>query len=204
MSADIILSMNRRWSTICTAMDVASNSRSTTSRKGTGNARSERSLNSLCQLDTHQQQGQRTRQKFWQIYCRKPCPCRSLAHNYPRAYPYVLTLLRPKAIVEPLFAVSWRGFMRLRIADDVVVRDLAGESVLLNLSTGTYFGLDAVGTRLWHLIAEHGATTLVLKILLTEYKVDATRLQKALDALIEQLLAKGLLTTDAEHTSTAR
>jgi hypothetical protein len=94
--------------------------------------------------------------------------------------------------------------MRLRIADDVVVRDLAGESVLLNLSTGTYFGLDAVGTRLWHLIAEHGSTTLVLKILLTEYEVDATRLQKDLDALIEQLLAKGLLTTDAEHTSTAR
>ena len=58
--------------------------------------------------------------------------------------------------------------MRLRIADDVVVRDLAGESVLLNLSTGTYFGLDAVGTRLWHLIAEHGSTTLVLIILLTE------------------------------------
>jgi hypothetical protein len=81
---------------------------------------------------------------------------------------------------------------------------LAGESVLLNLSTGTYFGLDAVGTRLWHLIAEHGSTTLVLKILLTEYEVDATRLQKDLDALIEQLLAKGLLTTDAEHTSTAR
>ena len=94
--------------------------------------------------------------------------------------------------------------MRLRIADDVVVRDVAGESVLLNLSTGTYFGLDAVGTRLWHLIAEHGSTTLVLKILLTEYEVDATRLQKDLDALIEQLLAKGLLTTDAEHTSTAR
>ena len=94
--------------------------------------------------------------------------------------------------------------MRLRIADDVVVRDLAGESVLLNLSTGTYFGLDAVGTRLWHLIAEHGSTTLVLNILLTEYEVDATRLQKDLDALIEQLLAKGLLTTDAEHTSTAR
>ena len=94
--------------------------------------------------------------------------------------------------------------MRLRIADDVVVRDLAGESVLLNLSTGTYFGLDAVGTRLWHLIAEHGSTTLVLKILLTEYEVDATRLQKDLDALIEQLLAKRLLTTDAEHTSTAR
>jgi len=93
--------------------------------------------------------------------------------------------------------------MRLRIADDVVFRDLAGESVLLNLSTGTYFGLDAVGTRLWHLVTEHGSTTLVLETLLAEYDVDAIRLQKDVDALIEQLLAKGLL-TDAEQTPTAR
>lgn len=94
--------------------------------------------------------------------------------------------------------------MRLRIADDVVCRDLAGESVLLNLSTGTYFGLDAVGTRLWHLIAEHGSTALALETLLTEYDVDRPRLQKDVDALIDQLLVKGLLTTDAEHTPTAR
>ena len=94
--------------------------------------------------------------------------------------------------------------MHLRIADDVVCRDLAGESVLLNLSTSTYFGLDAVGTRLWHLVAEHGSTTLVIETLLAEYDVDALRLQKDVDTLIDQLLAKGLLTTDAEHTQTAR
>lgn len=76
--------------------------------------------------------------------------------------------------------------------------------MLLNLSTGTYFGLDAVGTRLWHLIAEHGSTALALETLLTEYDVDRPRLQKDVDALIDQLLVKGLLTTDAEHTPKAR
>lgn len=94
--------------------------------------------------------------------------------------------------------------MRFHIADDVVFRDLAGESVLLNLSTGTYFGLDAVGTRLWHIIAEHGSTELVIETLLAKYDVDALRLQKDVEALIDQLLAKGLLTTDAEQTPTAR
>ena len=94
--------------------------------------------------------------------------------------------------------------MRLRIADDVVCRDLAGESVLLNLSTGTYFGLDAVGTRLWHLVTEHGSTALAIETLIAEYDVDESRLQKDVEALIEQLLAKGLLTTDVEHTPTAR
>jgi hypothetical protein len=93
--------------------------------------------------------------------------------------------------------------MHLRIADDVVFRDVAEESVLLNLTTGTYFGLDAVGTRLWHILAEHGSTASVIDTLLAEYDVDGPRLQKDAEALIDQLLAKGLLTNDAERTPTA-
>ena len=94
--------------------------------------------------------------------------------------------------------------MRLRVADNVVCRNLAGESVLLNLDTGTYFGLDAVGTHLWNLVAEHGSTALAIDTLLAEYDVDAPRLRKEVTALIAQLLAKRLLTTDAEQTPSAR
>ena len=94
--------------------------------------------------------------------------------------------------------------MRLRVADNVVCRNLAGESVLLNLDTGTYFGLDAVGTHLWNLVAEHGSTALAIDTLLAEYDVDASRLRKDVTALIDQLLAKRLLTTDAEQTPSAR
>lgn len=93
--------------------------------------------------------------------------------------------------------------MRLRIADDVVFRDLAGESVLLNLSTGTYFGLDAVGTRLWHLLKEQGSAAAAIATLQREYDVDERRLQQDVAALISQLLAKGLLTTDAEQSPAA-
>lgn len=93
--------------------------------------------------------------------------------------------------------------MRLRIADDVVFRDLAGESVLLNLSTGTYFGLDAVGTRLWHLLKEQGSASAAIATLQREYDVDERRLQQDVEALISQLLAKGLLTTDAEQSPAA-
>jgi hypothetical protein len=36
----------------------------------------------------------------------------------------------------------------LRVPDDVLFRDLDGEAVILNLRTGTYFGLDEVGMRM--------------------------------------------------------
>lgn len=94
--------------------------------------------------------------------------------------------------------------MRLRIADDVVFRDLAGESVLLNLTTGTYFGLDAVGTRLWHLLKEQGSAEAAIATLQREYDVDERRLRQDVESLISRLLAKGLLTTDADQSPAVR
>ena len=88
----------------------------------------------------------------------------------------------------------------MRISNDVVFRDLAGEVVLLNLATGTYFGLDAVGTRVWHLIGEQGSKEKVIRVLLAEYEVEENRLRRDLDDLIGRLRAQGLLATDAEET----
>jgi len=36
----------------------------------------------------------------------------------------------------------------------VICRELSGETVLLNLESGVYYGLDAVGTRVWQLIMQ--------------------------------------------------
>jgi len=83
--------------------------------------------------------------------------------------------------------------MRVRIPDDVVVRDLAGEAVLLHLSTGTYFGLDSVGTRIWHRLAEYRSTEAIVPLLLQEFDVDERALRLDLEALVTQLLAQRLL-----------
>ena len=41
---------------------------------------------------------------------------------------------------------------KVRVPEDVLVSELDGESVLLNLKSECYFGLDEVGTRLWELL----------------------------------------------------
>ena len=41
---------------------------------------------------------------------------------------------------------------RLVVTDGVVSRELDGETVVLNLETGIYFGLDAVATDMWRAI----------------------------------------------------
>jgi len=81
----------------------------------------------------------------------------------------------------------------VKIAPDVVFRDLDGEAVLLNLETGIYFGLNDVGTRMWNLLQEHGSLRKVFDQMLLEYEVTPEALEGDLCQLAAQLCEKGLL-----------
>ena len=87
---------------------------------------------------------------------------------------------------------------RLRIPEDVIYRDVAGEAVILNLETGVYFGLDPVGSRIWSLIGELRDSDKVLEALLAEYDVEEKQLRADLDELVGQLLTNALLKEDDE------
>jgi Coenzyme PQQ synthesis protein D (PqqD) len=80
-----------------------------------------------------------------------------------------------------------------RITEDAVFRKLEAEAVILNLETGTYFGLDAVGTRIWELIQQQGRVDAVLEALLQEYEVEPARCERELLELLQQLSTKGLI-----------
>ena len=53
---------------------------------------------------------------------------------------------------------QWRKQMsptRVELRDEVAFRELNGEGVLLDLVSGTYFGLNEVGARLWTLLSQN-------------------------------------------------
>ena len=79
------------------------------------------------------------------------------------------------------------------VAPDRLSCDLAGEAAILNLTSGMYYGLNAVGARVWALIAEPRPVGDVLEQLLREFEVDARRCEQDLVALVEQLVAEGLV-----------
>ena len=82
--------------------------------------------------------------------------------------------------------------MPLTIAPDVMFRHLNDEAVLLDLKSGTYFGLNDVGARTWQLILEHGRLSRVLEALLQEYDVDREAGERDLLALAGQLVTRQL------------
>ena len=82
----------------------------------------------------------------------------------------------------------------VRVPDDVLFRELQGEAVILNLASSTYFGLDAVGTRIWQLCEAHGSLQAVLDAMQIEFDAPDETLQSDLLVFVDELLSSGLLT----------
>ena len=82
---------------------------------------------------------------------------------------------------------------RVVVPPHVLVRQLDGESVLLNLETEIYYGLDATGTRMWELLTSSPSLETACGILAHEFEVDPEILRNHLSELVGQLVEKGLL-----------
>ena len=82
---------------------------------------------------------------------------------------------------------------RAVVPGHVLVRHLDGESVLLNLETERYFGLDATGTRMWQLVTTCPNLDAAYGILLEEYEVTPEVLRSDLAELMIRLVENGLV-----------
>ncbi|MBT6891745.1 MAG: PqqD family protein [Gammaproteobacteria bacterium] len=80
------------------------------------------------------------------------------------------------------------------ISDEVICQVLDDESVLLDLASENYLGLDDVGTRIWQLIDDGETMRAVVATLLDEYDSDEDTLIGDLDKFLNDLQAQGLIT----------
>ena len=82
---------------------------------------------------------------------------------------------------------------KISIPAQVMARQVGDETVILDLASGTYFGLDPIGARIWQLIGEGKALGEICEVLLTEYEVSSDQLQGDLERLLQELGGKGLI-----------
>ena len=81
---------------------------------------------------------------------------------------------------------------RVFVKPNVIFRALGPESVILNLDSGVYFGLDEIGTRIWQLLEQQDVRG-VCDALRADYDVTPERVEADVMALIDRLAAKGLV-----------
>jgi coenzyme PQQ synthesis protein D (PqqD) len=70
-------------------------------------------------------------------------------------------------------------------------RDLEGDAVLLNLESGTYFGLDKVGIRIWSLLREDGSLRRTCDTMQQEYDVSTETLARDILRLVGGTRSQG-------------
>lgn len=74
-----------------------------------------------------------------------------------------------------------------------MVRKVGEESVLLDLKTERYLGLDDVSARFWDLLTSGGSIQSAYETLLNEFEVDPDRLRKDVDDFVQELSELGLV-----------
>ena len=79
-------------------------------------------------------------------------------------------------------------------SDELLTAEVDGELMAMSIERGTCYGLNAVGTRLWALLAEPRTVDELCAMLVGEYEVDAGQCRNEVIALLEELRAEGLAT----------
>jgi hypothetical protein len=82
---------------------------------------------------------------------------------------------------------------RITIPPQVMARTVGDETVIRDLTTGTYFGLDTVGARIWELIGEGKTLTQVCDQMLEEFEVSREELERDTLRLAQELADQGLV-----------
>lgn len=82
---------------------------------------------------------------------------------------------------------------RVKIPDGVLISKLQEESVILNLDSERYYGLDDVGTRILTVLTTSESIEAAYETLVKEYNIDAQVLRRDLLELVEQLVEQGLI-----------
>jgi hypothetical protein len=82
---------------------------------------------------------------------------------------------------------------RLVCGESVVSAELDGEAVLLNVDTGLYFGLDAVGTMIWTALSEGSSQEEIIELILSRFDATPEVVRADVTEFLDTLAAKGLV-----------
>ena len=83
---------------------------------------------------------------------------------------------------------------RLSVPPQVMSRRVGDETVLLDLESGLYFGVDRVGQRVWELAGSGRTLGDIVDAIVSEFEVERARAEADVLEFAVTLVGKGLLT----------
>lgn len=82
---------------------------------------------------------------------------------------------------------------KVSVSSQAVARTVGQDTIILDLQSGMYFGLDPIGARIWQLMEDERALSEICDTLLGEFEVERSRLEADILKLAQDLLDKKLI-----------
>ena len=82
---------------------------------------------------------------------------------------------------------------RLSIPPQVMSRLVGDETVLLDLASGHYFGVDGVGKLIWESVSDGKTLAETVDAIVAEFDVEKSQAEADVSAFASQLVERGLL-----------
>lgn len=86
------------------------------------------------------------------------------------------------------------------VAENQVSSDLDGESVVLDLDQGIYYGMNELGSRVWQIIQNPVSVQEIIVTVQDEYEVDRERCKQDILSFLNQLDEQNLITISGRGT----
>ena len=83
---------------------------------------------------------------------------------------------------------------RIKIGEEILIKELEDEAVILNLKNESYYGLDEVGTRMWNVLTNSDSIQQAHEILKEEYEVDSDTLLRDIGLFVKDLVENEMVT----------
>ena len=81
---------------------------------------------------------------------------------------------------------------------DLMGGEMGAETVLMNMNTGDYIGLNDVGTDIWKIIEQPTRVSDIISQLMEMYQVDAETCEAGTMKYLEQLDAESMIAIEGE------
>ena len=87
---------------------------------------------------------------------------------------------------------------RVRVPENVVYRDFPEETVILNLDTGMYHGLNLIAARMLDVLQQRATVDLAVADLTGEFDQPRERIERDVVGLCRALSERGLIVNDVD------
>lgn len=85
---------------------------------------------------------------------------------------------------------------RVILNQELLQSEIDGETIMMSIDNGKYYGLNNVASRIWEIIKDEPVYSEIIEKLLEEYNIDKDQCEEETTVFLESLIEKKIIKID--------